>query len=202
MGAMSFIERATGRTAKEAFDKLVEQANIESGEAMYNGSINTCSLGRCKKTFDKFNTATAKEAQKFIEDNSNGEKYVANYIDMGVTSCLVTTIKKKPVDGGKPQFKMQYCIYEHDVLTPDVYTGKHFDTKTEADKVAMELALKKDKDYRVSKEYVNIKDNTSSLVTETVREIKSYKTKPVLKEMPNRKAEEYHTYYFYGWASC
>jgi len=201
MGATSFIYKITGRTPKEAFDTLVAEANEQYGTELYNGSINTCSMGSCKKTFDKFNKATSKEAFKFIEDNGNGEKWTAHYVDMGVTSCVVTTVKKKAVDGGKPQFKMQYCVYEHNTIAA-MYTGDHFDTKTDADKKAMELALKNDKKYTVTKEYVNIKENTSSIVTETVVEHKAYKAKPVLKEVSNRKAEEYHTYYFYGWASC
>jgi hypothetical protein len=202
MGATSFIHKVTARTAKEAFDLLIAEANESHGTESYNGSINTCTMGRCKKTYDKFNKATAKEAFKFIDDQGNGEKWTAHYIDMGVTSCVVTTIKKKAVDGGKPEFKMQHCVYEHDMFNGDSYTGEHFNTKTDADKKAMELALKNDKTYRVSKEYVNVKKNTSSLVTETVSERKAYKTKPVLKDMPNRKVEEFHTYYFYGWASC
>lgn len=206
MGATNFSHKIDARNAREAFDKLIAEANQEYGTASYNGSINTCSMGGCKLKLDKVNETNLKKANKFIDDNDYGEKWTADYVDVGVKEYLVTTIVKKASDKPTlsyiPKLKMQYCIYTSSFAEGASYFGEHFDTKTEADKRAMTLALKENKEYTVRKEYVNINPKANSIVTKIEREYKTYKSKPNLKPLPNRKVEEIHTYIFYGWASC
>jgi hypothetical protein len=66
----------------------------------------------------------------------------------------------------------------------------------------MKLALEDNMEYRVKKEYTNTNGKANGVVTEIVLESKTYKSKPTLKPMPNRKVEAINTYVFYGWASC
>ena len=53
MGAISFVHEIKGVSAKSCYDYLVECATYEKGHDTYNGTINTCSLGRCRKKYDK-----------------------------------------------------------------------------------------------------------------------------------------------------
>lgn len=205
MGATNFSHQVDARTAEEAFGKLIDEANQEYGTASYNGSINTCSIGGCKLRLDKVNDTNIKKANKYIEDKDFGEKWTADYVDVGVKEFLVTTIVKKPVDkptiSNIPKWKMQYCIYTSH-WDGASYFGEHFDTKTEADKRAVTLSLKNNVEYTVRKEYVNVNAKSNSMVTKIEREMKTYKSKPTLKPLSNRKVEEIHTYIFFGWASC
>lgn len=43
MGAHNFSDRATGKTASEAYDECVKRAEYESGHDSYNGTISTTS---------------------------------------------------------------------------------------------------------------------------------------------------------------
>ena len=206
MGAESFIHEIEAKTAREAFDKLIEQANQACGTEPYNGSINTCSIGDRTLKFDIFNKSNLDAAYEHIKNKDNGFKWDADYVDVGVSHYIITTVSKKavivPGISNQPKWKMQYCLYTFDCVCGEQYTSIHFDKKTEADKKAMELALKDSAEYRVKKEYANVNSKSNSAVTEIVRTIKAFKTKPKLKELPNRKCEEVHTYLFYGWASC
>lgn len=201
MGAESFIHEIEAKTARAAFDILTQQANESYGTEPYNGTINTCSMGSRTLKFDNFSAKNLDEAYKHINKLENGEKWQADYVDVGVSNYVVTTIKKVNVTGEKPIYKMQYCIYGHSNLG-DFFTGYHYDTKTEADKIAIEFALKDSNEYRIKKEYTNTNKKANGIVSEIIIQNKSYKTKPKLKPLPNRKCEEVHTFIFYGWASC
>ena len=201
MGATNLIHEIKARNPQKAFDALVAEANEDYGTAPYNGSINTCSLGRCTKTFDKFNDTNMKKAMQHINDRGNGEKWEADYVEVGVSHYLVTTIKKKNVDNASKELRMMYGVYIDSGLFNYSYTGKAFKTKTEADKYAMEQTLKTNKNHIVKKEYIAL-DNKDCIVSKTYKEMKKYKTKPNLKPMPNRKVEPIKQYIFYGWASC
>ena len=193
MGATNFIHEIKARNPKEAFEELIAAAN--------NGSINTCDLGRCTKKFDKFNDTNMNKAVKYIQDNGYGEKWTANYVEVGISHYLVTTVKKKNVEEVSKKLRIMYTVYSSNVFSGYCYTGKIFKNKTEADKYAVEQTLKDDEVYIVKKEYVAL-DNKSNIVSKTYKEVKTYKTKPKLKSLPNRKIEAVKQYIFYGWASC
>lgn len=201
MGATNFIHEIKGRTPKEAFDYLIAEANQEYGTSPYNGSINTCDMGSCKKRFDKFNETNMKAARKFIDDNDYGHKWTADYVEVGISHYLVTTVKKVNEDGASKKLKMMYAVHYESDWRNCRYTGKAFKTKTEADKYALEQALKTGCQHFVKKEYVAL-DDKDGIVSKTVIETKKYKTKPNLKPLPNRKIEPVKQYIFYGWASC
>lgn len=85
MGACNFIEFGQGRTAEEAFDELVRQAEWEYGHDPYNGTISTTSLSRRKpKVIRKRFTEKAKqEAVEIAERDGWGEKWESRAIDCG-----------------------------------------------------------------------------------------------------------------------
>lgn len=196
MGAISFVEQGEGRNAEEVFGRLVSEATFNHGNDGYNRTINTCSLGRKKLSFEKFKEGNVKKAYDFIEKDNNGEKWVADYIDLGIVRYEVYTFKKKHT-GSNPKYKMQYCVKCNSSSTPI----KSFQTKKEADDYALKLAIKNPGGYyEVRKEYVLVEGN--SITTVIKREAKTYKTKPNLKPMPNRMIVPVHKYLFYGWASC
>ena len=203
MGAESFIHEITARSAKEAFDMLIEIANEEYGTASYNGSINTCSMGRCKKKFDKYSKKNENEAYKYIDEVGNGDKWVADYIDLGPVKYEVATYKRVHQDGASKNYKMKYRVFKlnEDTREYSIPTSYYYNTKPEADKKSLELAIKEDAYYAVKKIYVPL-DNKDLIVSEIVKETRTCKSKPNLKPMPERKIYEYHKYIFYGWASC
>jgi len=83
MGACNFSNMATAKNAGEAFDNLVEDAVYEYGHSGYNGTISTCCLGRCTLSFKKFDKANIDSAYKHIEDMDWGNKWTADYVDLG-----------------------------------------------------------------------------------------------------------------------
>lgn len=200
MGACSFTHTVISESPGFGFDSLVEEANYSHGVESYNGSINTCSMGRCTKKFDKANDTNRKKAYQHIREDENGQKWRADYIDVGVVRYDVITVKKKNVDY-KAEFKLMYAVVKKH--SNDIASSKNaFKTKTEADKKAVELTLKTGKEHAVVKEYVNIARAGGTVCTDVYTETKSYKTRPNLKPLPNRKIVEIHEYIFYGWASC
>lgn len=199
MGSSSFIHLVTATNAREAYSKLVESAIEEYGRDIYNGRISTCDMGRLVKSYDKYTITNEKQALQIIADMDNGRKWYADYIDLGVVEYKVITLKKETVQNKPPVIRVKYTVREKNLM---YNTGieKYFDTKTEADNYALKLSIQNpNKEYEVHKEGVLIEGKT--LQTRIVREVKSYKTKPKLKEMPNRVIIPIHKYIFFGWAS-
>lgn len=197
MGAISFVLEGIGVSASSVFDSLVAKATYEHGNDPYNGSINTCNMGRMTKSYPKYTKTREESAIKFANsDMKNVGKRVANYIDLGVVHYEVITLKKEHT-GAKPRYKMQYVV-KNGIF--DSKTIKGFDTKKEADDYAISLAIKSPKsDLYVEKEYVLIEGK--SITTLIVKDVKTYKSKPNLKPMPNRIIRPIHKYIFYGWAA-
>lgn len=88
MGAESFILKKKAKSVIDAFQELVEYYEYEYGHNAYNGTISTCDLGRnhtplnLKPNYCKENE---EKAYQFIDDHDNGDKWVADYIDLGKT---------------------------------------------------------------------------------------------------------------------
>lgn len=198
MGAEAFINKIQGTDARTCFDRLIEKANVQYGINGYNGSINTCDFGSCKKRYDKYSLANEKEALKLIQLWHNGRKWSADYIDLGVISYEVTTFKKELVKS-TPKYKLSYAVNELHLFSITKMV-KSFKTKTEADNYAIQLSKKNmDKSYVVTKEYVLIEGKKE--VTNIIRDVKTYKSKPKLKDMPNRVVVPIRKYIFFGYAS-
>ena len=87
MGACNFIEFGKGKTAREAFDALVAEAEYYSGHDPYNGTISTTSLSRrpAKVIRKRFTENAVKEAMKVAESDGWGEKWESRVIDCGAT---------------------------------------------------------------------------------------------------------------------
>lgn len=84
MGATNFIHTVEAKTAYEGFNLLVAEANQVYGRGSYTGSINTCTLGRCTKSYGKnFKEEYAEQAQEFIRNDGYGRKWESDYIDLG-----------------------------------------------------------------------------------------------------------------------
>jgi hypothetical protein len=82
MGAESFTHEKKSKSASDAFYELVEQAEYEYGHQMYNGTISTCTLGGCKLTLKGITEENKDKAYNFIDENDNGEKWRADYIEI------------------------------------------------------------------------------------------------------------------------
>lgn len=193
MGAQSFIHTVESGNARGGFFKLYDDATMRYGSGSYNGSINTCDMGRCKKSYAVYSEKNEKEAYKYIDSVRNGEKWTADYIDLGVAYYLIRTVKKVN--------KEYTAVYRQKFVVID-YNGKILhtaDTKPDADKKAIELRLN-GSDVMVRKMQVKLSGN--DVVAEFKVEEKRQKTKPKLKQADNRVVIPIHKYIFYGWASC
>lgn len=193
MGAQSFIHTIESESARNGFVTLTEDATMRYGNGAYNGSINTCSMGRCKRSYDVYSEKNEREAYRYIESVQNGEKWYADYIDLGVAYYLIRTVKKVN--------KEYTAVYRQKFVVVD-YDGKMLhtaDTKPEADKKAIELRLQ-GKPVMVKKMQVKLSGN--DVVAEFKVEEKRQKTKPNLKQADNRVVIPIHKYIFFGWASC
>lgn len=87
MGACNFIAFGKGKTAREAFDMLVDEALYVYGHDAYNGTISTTSLSRkpVKVIRKRFTEKAIEEAYKVAEDDGWGEKWESRAIDLGAT---------------------------------------------------------------------------------------------------------------------
>ena len=84
MGACNFIEFGEGKSAQDAFDVLVSQAEWEHGHDPYNGTISTTQLMRGWSTVADEWSEDAKElAIKLAEVADWGEKWESRAIDCG-----------------------------------------------------------------------------------------------------------------------
>lgn len=197
MGAESFVHENEGRSAEECFRELVEDANVNYGTQSYNGSINTCSMGRKTLSLAKLNDTNMDKAYKHIDKNDNGEKWEARYIEIGPIGFDVFTFKKVHT-GEKPKYEMMFSV-KKDYFKPKKI--KSFKTKKEADDYAIKLSIQNpDTPYVVDKEYVLVEGDPTTTRIEQVK--KRYASKPNLKPMPNRVIVPIYKYLFYGWASC
>lgn len=193
MGAQSFIHTVEREDARQAFGQLYEDATAKYGSGAYNGSINTCSMGRCKKSYDVYSEKNEREAYEYIRAMSNGEKWYAHYIDLGVAYYLVRTVKKVNKEyTAKYRQKFVVVDYDNKILFKA-------DTKPDADKKATELRLK-GKPVMVRKMQTLLSGN--DVVAEFKVEEKRQRTKPKLKQADNRVVIPIHKYVFFGWASC
>lgn len=198
MGAIGFIHVIESTSIKEGFDELVAEAEMLYGREPYNGTISTCSLGRTVYSEPKYTKTAEKKAIKYVEDSEYGVKWEARVIDLGPVEYKVVTVKKENVKG-TPKYKMKYVVVKNAHFKGEGV--KSFDTKKQADDYAMMQALENQKDtYEVQKKYVL--ESGTPTTTEIVREVKTYKSKPKLKPMPNRKVVPIHKYVYYGKASC
>ena len=109
MGAQSFCTTIIAENARQAFEMLTGEATYEKGHDHYNGTISTCSMGRCRRSYNTYSKKNEKEAYEFIEKDGNGEKWVASYIDLGVIKYVKRTIKKvvKTYDA---KYKQKFCV--------------------------------------------------------------------------------------------
>lgn len=195
MGAMRFCVVENGRNASEVFDRLAEEARLEYGNDSYNGTISTCSL--CEKPSKTYSTYSAKvedEAYRFIESQNYGEKWVANYIDLGVCGYELVEIKRK---GRKSdaKFQMMYNIYNE--------SGKIVGSekiKASAEHKAMEYALKADEQVIIKKEQTAVRGD--SRVCDVAIERKFFEKKPRIPRAPGKELVAIHKYMFYGLAAC
>ena len=79
MGAKNFDHLILAYNAGEAFNRLVEDAEYESGHDDYNGTISTCSIGKCTLKFDKYSATNQKKAEQHVEKNDWRRKWFADY---------------------------------------------------------------------------------------------------------------------------
>lgn len=200
MGATNFLHEIEAYSAREGFDMLIADANQRHGTESYNGSINTCSMGGCTLRFDKHTKTNEQKGYKHIEDKDYGNKWEADYVDLGIIGYDLVSVKKQKVEYGA-EFKLKFVVVKLNFFSEEP-TKYFYDKKTDADAKALELSLSSDCNYGVKKEYVNVKKNGTTFCTKIVKEVKRYKTKPNLKDMKNKKLHAVHKYIFYGWASC
>lgn len=195
MGAQSFTHQIVASNAQEAFKMLVERAEEEYGTDSYNGTISTCQMGRCTKRFETPTKSNIEKAYEWIEKNDYGEKWVAQYIDLGIDHYEIYEAKKE-CKTPDVKYEMAYCIY------PAFSTNRvaYKKTRKEAIDFAKQLALKDGDDYLVLKEYVAPKNQSALAATISISKTSVEKLPKRLERGKTSKA--FHSYIFYGWASC
>lgn len=194
MGAQGFINRGEGASAQEVFKQLKQKNIKEHGNSAYNGTISTCDFGECKKKFAVWNEDNEILARDFVEKMGYGEKWVADYIDLGVAYYIVREVKKT-VNEYTAKAKQMYVVYNE--YQEEI--GRKPD-KTSANNLALKTVLKTGKKCKVVKETVIVEGNAT--VSEFILSEKRVSKKPVCKSTDKKTIIPIHKYLFYGWASC
>ena len=203
MGASAFMHKIESYDVRTAFDALVQEAVAEYGDRSYNGTISTCSLGRCRVLSDVYSKRIEQQAMKIVEQEDYGRKWTATVLDLGVVGYdVITATKQTPDIKKKADYKTKYAVLYY----PPTYPLQEkmiasYETKKEADKAALEFALlHRDNNYFVAKRPVNVNggdDVISRIKVDVVRK----KTKPSTLT-GNKIVKPVHVYIFYGLASC
>lgn len=196
MGARSFNRVIQASSAGKAFDELHDSATYEYGHDSYNGTISTCSMGRCIKSYKTYSKKNAQEAQKIIENMGCGEKYRANYIDLGISHYEIREVKKTNREY-TAKYKQKFVVRDISIEGYGKVYDK-FDTKPKADALAIKLSLE-GKEVCVMKQMIRLSGNDT--VAEFDVKVKSQKTKPKLKPNEKRIIVPIHVYCFFGWAA-
>ncbi len=204
MGACPFMECTDAVTAREGFNALCKQEIFWNDHNDYNSTISTCSMGRCRHTFPKFSAKNEKTAIDMVQNVfHNGEKWIADYIDLGVVGYRVTSVEKKSQKHTTAKWKMQYVpcpIFEEDANCCAHKPLKGYDTKKEAENAAKKAILQNDsiKGFDIYKKPVLV--SGEEVVSILLRTEKDVKTKPKSAKMGTRVVP-IHRYVFFGFAS-
>lgn len=195
MGAQFFEHTIISTSATEAFKYLINEANEEYGTASYNGSINTCEMGRSTMTFTEYSKENEQKARDYIKEH-DGEKWVASYIDLGAVYYQKRDIKVKLIKSNvKPVYETKYCVFEDKFgMSDKVFFSSKL--KKEAIEYAKKEAVRTGHSLFVIKDRILVKGKEDC--SEVIAICKKLDKKP--KDMTNVIA--YHKYIFYGWASC
>lgn len=195
MGAQSFYHTIEAYSPQQAFQMLYDDAVYERGNDPYSGTIATCGLGSCQKTFSTYKPENIEEANAIINRLEYGQKWRADFIDLGVVETQEITVKKN-VKPYTADYKFLYGVYfsHTDKLVSSRAT---FKTKGEADNHAIALTLD-GKDVQVRRRPVNQKGNDVVSTFEIIQK----KTNKRTTKKKNTVIKEKHKYIFFGWAAC
>ena len=198
MGAVNFYVTECGRNEYEAFSKLVEAAQREYGEDMYNGTISTTTLvGDPVVIAKEFSDKSENAGYEYAKKNNYGEKWESRCLDLGVKEYTVTTVKKTHSKPRQSRVCTQYILEE---LKDGVVTaiGKPFEIREEAEEAAMKRAIENGTCVVVREADVLVQGK--DVVTYMNADVQHYEKLP--KNLPEGAVvSETHVYGFYGLAA-
>lgn len=199
MGAVNFYVTECGRNEYEAFSKLVEAAQREYGEDMYNGTISTTTLvGDPVVIAKEFSDKSENAGYEYAKKNNYGEKWESRCLDLGVTEYVVTTVKKTVIrERATLVFETRYILEEiRDGVIASV--GEPFKTKHEAEDAAIKRAI--ESGTRVVASRTKVPTKGRDVVSFVDPDVRHYEELP--KNLPKGAVvSEIHMYGFYGWAA-
>lgn len=183
MGAQSFTVRSRGKSAQEAYNRAVEEANDEYGHQQgYSGAINATPGFR---DVTKKYMASGLPKYNFIENRLDDltKHQGAECIcirEPKVNNNKIKTQVEHVVTPGTKKWVLKYAVHSGD------YAVGHYKTKTEAVKMA--------------RDYTERTQRTTSI--SMIKQLE--KTNPVVARITYKKAanEQEGEWEFYGWASC
>lgn len=85
MASEPFIHDVEAKTARKGFSELKKEAIYWWGHSDSNGTISTCDMGKCQKCYEVPTKENIRKAYDFIAEKDNGEKWIADYVDLGPT---------------------------------------------------------------------------------------------------------------------
>ena len=197
MGMRSFYVTECGRDEYAVFSKLVQEAQREYGDDMYNGTISTTTLvGDPVVIAKEFSDKSENAGYEYAKKNNYGEKWESRCLDLGVKEYIVTTVKKTHSRPRPSRVCTQYILEE---LKDGVaaFIGKPFEISEEAEDAAMQRAIENGTCVVVRETQVFVKGNA---VTYMNSDVQHYEKLP--KDLPEGAVvSEIHVYGFYGWAA-
>lgn len=197
MGACEIYETVVAGSAREGYDRLVEEAVNMYGEDSYNGTIST-TYGYTMKKFDMPKTKKAeKELNAFIKKcYEKCGKRDAICIDLGVVSYERIKLVKK-TKKSSATFRQMYVLKIRKGFN-DFRIEKTAEKKSDLDKHIMTY-LKKGYEVCIAKEPVNVNHGNTELATYS-RAFEFFKRKPKATK-DTLEIREMHKYIFVGWAA-
>lgn len=202
MGAQWFQDSVIARNAKEGYNILCEEAIREYGEDGYNGTISTTNRVVMVKSYPIFLEKNINEVNSILKKyETNGEKWTAYCIDLGVISYNRISYKKisKQVN---VKYKLGYVLKKRGEYFNDWIEIAFGSTKKELEKyIQREIKNDSNVELIITKEYKNISgNNIATNISITKEKLKNNKYPKKTKN--TICIEEIHKYLFFGLASC
>jgi len=200
MGAVSYCFEVEGRTPKEVYDTLVNDARHEYGFDPYNGTIATTDgynlVGM--ENNRPFTKTTMKKAYDRVKKDDGGKKWTASIIDCGITKYQLREVSRKATHKETPKYETTFeCLfgkYEEKVVGS-------FKAKEEADNFMKKYLLDHAVDYPRVRKTRKLISGTDTVTDFSITD-KIYKSRPHPKSMKGKRIIEIHKYVVYGYAAC
>ena len=198
MGYVNAIIKLEGTSAKQAFDKEMNDDKVICRTSEDDSDFTGDFLGECTFAFDKYDKENEDKAEELISAEGCGNEYIIDYVDLGIVRYELIELAQRDINCDT-KFDFRYIVTSIENSERPI-DGIYYGSILEANSFAYELSINNLENYIVRKKYVPIDGYDSDITTQIHIKVTKFADKPVIEETSNIKIREIHKYMFYGWS--